>query len=143
MIVSEHRVDGLAELGTACLIDTAGVDPNIPKLSLRDPACFFDLVITTFVLYCFEVLHLLERHLFSRLPGVRENGKRIHRLVGHLLQLQGLGINKPHLEIRSEHAGRRNGTLSDFGKAKMPFSEPMQVKQTGTREPDIIAHRTY
>lgn len=49
LIIPKHRVNGLAELGTASLIDTAGIDTDVTIMASRYPACLCNFVIGAFV----------------------------------------------------------------------------------------------
>ena len=44
-VPGKHRVDGLRQLGRACLVDTTGVNPDVAvAITARDLACFPDLL---------------------------------------------------------------------------------------------------
>ena len=105
-VVSEHGVDRLGELGTARLVDTAGVDPHpLVTLSFRDLAASADLL-RDFVARISapplatldDGLYILEA-LFVLPPNMREDcvawGR--HVLGGmEVVELRSGGMQEPH-----------------------------------------------
>lgn len=91
----EHRVDSLGELGTAGLIDAAGVDPRPREpISTSQSATVCDFPVASAILLAIKEKVLVGDLFFA--PAVRENG--IFRYFGsqELFELQLFRADETH-----------------------------------------------
>jgi hypothetical protein len=97
-----HRVDGLGELGTAALVNTAGVNPCITETSsLSNVAEFNDLLVPGTLLDA--VLTLAKFFVGDLLgtPSMREDRVRLVWEIWEFLELERGSIEDTHLSLSS------------------------------------------
>ena len=108
-VISEHRVEGLRDLGTARLVDTAGIYPGpLVAVSLGELAEATDFdsdkgarILARSIAPPVNLLYILEG-LLSGIPDMREDGIAFpHRLRGReLVEPQCVSIEEPHLKLK-------------------------------------------
>lgn len=108
LIPLKHGIDGLAQLGAAFLVDTAGIYPSV-----SDPlkSCLFasepDLVKSCLcVTLCIVVVVEVRERDLVRAPGVGENGVA-RGLSQKVFEGESLCVYEPHRDSRASSLGAK------------------------------------